>query len=152
MKRTDSTSSRRDVIFHCGTVRIADIVAIAEGSACARLPDDPVFRGTIRKGAELVDMLVRQRRVVYGVNTGFGDSCTVTLDPDLISELPRHLYTYHGCGLGSYLSPPQTCAVIATRLASLCKGFSGVSLDLLEQLVTFLDHDLLPAIPCEGSV
>src|SRR4029079_12008634 len=98
------------------------------------------------------DSLLHEKQTVYGVNTGFGDSCMVTIEPDLVSELPRHLYTYHGCGLGSYLSPQQTRAVLAVRVASLCKGFSGVSVELLEQLVAFLDHDLLPAIPCEGSV
>ena len=65
---------------------------------------------------------------------------------------PRHLYTFHGCGLGAYFSPSETRAAIATRLTSLCKGFSGVSVGLLEQLVDLLEHDILPAIPCEGSV
>jgi histidine ammonia-lyase len=46
----------------------------------------------------------------------------------------------------------QTRAVIATRLTSLCKGFSGVSVELLEQMVRLLQCGLLPLIPCEGSV
>jgi histidine ammonia-lyase len=70
----------------------------------------------------------------------------------LAAELPRHLYTYHGCGLGEYLTQAQTRAVIATRLTSLCKGFSGVSVELLEQLVRLLHAGLLPRIPSEGSV
>ena len=76
----------------------------------------------------------------------------MTVPLELVAELPRHLYTYHGCGLGEYLSPVQTRAVIATRLTSLCKGFSGVSLELLHQLVRLLQCDLLPMIPSEGSV
>src|SRR5262249_59942682 len=59
---------------------------------------------------------------------------------------------YHGCGLGEYLSAVQTRAVMATRLTSLCKGFSGVSLELLQQIVKLLQRDLLPLIPSEGSV
>jgi histidine ammonia-lyase len=62
------------------------------------------------------------------------------------------LYTYHGCGLGQYLTPEQTRAVMATRLASLSKGFSGVSVELLEQIARLLDAGLLPLIPSEGSV
>ena len=68
--------------------------------------------------------------MIYGVTTGFGDSCTVAIQPELVAELPHHLYTFHGCGLGEYLTPAQTRAVIATRLTSLCKGFSGVSVEL----------------------
>jgi histidine ammonia-lyase len=70
----------------------------------------------------------------------------------LVAELSRHLYTYHACGLGACFTPAQTRAIIATRLASLCKGFSGVSFELLEQMVRLLQHGLLPAIPSEGSV
>ena len=70
----------------------------------------------------------------------------------MVAELPRHLYTYHGCGLGEYFTPAQTRAMIATRLTSLCKGFSGVSVELLEQMVRLLQRDLLPIIPSEGSV
>jgi histidine ammonia-lyase len=76
----------------------------------------------------------------------------VTVGTELAAELPRHLYTYHGCGLGEYLTPAQTRAVIATRLASLCKGFSGVGVELLEQMVRLLHCGLLPRIPSEGSV
>jgi histidine ammonia-lyase len=90
--------------------------------------------------------------VIYGVTTGFGDSCTVAIQPELIAELPRHLYIFHGCGLGGHFSPSETRAVIATRLTSLCKGFSGVSVGLLEQLTGLLAQDILPAIPSEGSV
>ncbi len=86
------------------------------------------------------------------MTTGYGDSCTVIVPPSLVAELPAQLYTYHGCGLGAYLSPAQTRAVLATRLASLAQGYSGVSIALLEQLTALLQHDILPLIPSEGSV
>jgi histidine ammonia-lyase len=74
--------------------------------------------------------------VIYGVTTGYGDSCTVNIPPALVAELPHHLYTYHGCGLGRYLDPVETRAVLAARLASLVRGMSGVSVPLLEGLAT----------------
>lgn len=95
---------------------------------------------------------MREEGVIYGVTTGYGDSCTVPVPPALVPELPRQLYTYHGCGLGAYLDASQTRAVMAARLASLCKGYSGVSVALLEQIVAMLDAGLLPLIPSEGSV
>jgi histidine ammonia-lyase len=106
----------------------------------------------IARGADFLDRRLAEEGVIYGVTTGFGDSCTVAIEPALIAELPRHLYTFHGCGLGAHFSPSETRAVITTRLTSLCKGFSGVSVELLEQLVNLLATDVLPAIPCEGSV
>jgi histidine ammonia-lyase len=133
-------------------LRIEDIHAIANGSASAVLSDDPAFRAAIARGADFLDRLLREDGVIYGVTTGYGDSCTVTVPPELVAELPHHLYTYHGCGLGEYFTPAQTRAVMAVRLASLCKGYSGVSVGLLEQIARLLDAGLLPLIPSEGSV
>ena len=144
--------SQRAVRFGTQRLSIEDIVDIAAGSARAALSDAPEFRATIARGANFLDRLLRREGVIYGVTTGVGDSCTVAIDPELVGDLPRHLYTMHGCGLGEYLSAAQTRAVIATRLASLCKGFSGVSFELLEQMARLLERGLLPLIPSEGSV
>lgn len=152
MNPADLKPARRTIRFDRGRLTIADIVAIAEGSASASLSDAPEFRVMIARGADFLDRLLREEGTIYGVTTGYGDSCTVTVQPELVAELPRHLYTFHACGLGEYLSPAQTRAVIATRLASLCKGFSGVSVELLEQLTRLLQSDILPRIPSEGSV
>ncbi|MDM5181585.1 aromatic amino acid ammonia-lyase [Massilia sp. DJPM01] len=152
MMHPDLSTTRRAVQFDRERLTIEDIVDIARGTASAVLSPDPVFRAAIARGADFLDRLLREDGTIYGVTTGYGDSCTVSIPPDLVAELPHHLYTYHGCGLGEYLTPAQTRAVMATRLASLSKGFSGVSVELLEQIARLLDAGLLPLIPSEGSV
>jgi histidine ammonia-lyase len=152
MRRDHLDPPTRIICFDLGRLTISDIVAIAEGSAVATLSDAPEFRALIARGADFLDRLLHDEGSIYGVTTGYGDSCTVKVPPELVAELSRHLYSFHGCGLGEYLTPAQTRAVIATRLASLCKGFSGVSVELLEQLVRLLKYDILPRIPSEGSV
>ncbi len=152
MHPADLKTTSRAVRFNQERLRIEDIVDIAHGSATAVLSDELAFRAAIARGADFLDRLLREDGTIYGVTTGYGDSCTVTVPPELVAELPHHLYTYHGCGLGEYFNPAQTRALMATRLASLCKGYSGVSVDLLEQIVRLLDCGLLPLIPCEGSV
>lgn len=143
---------QRTVRFDQSRLTIEDVVSIANRIAHASLSNDPLFCAMITRGADFLDKLLREDGTIYGVTTGYGDSCTVTVPPDLVDELPHHLYTYHGCGLGAYFTPEQTRAVMAVRLASLCKGYSGVSFGLLEQIVRLLDTDLLPLIPSEGSV
>ncbi len=152
MHPADLKTTLRAVRFDQGRLRIEDIVDIANGSACAVLSDAPEFRAAIARGADFLDRLLREDGTIYGVTTGYGDSCTVTVPPELVAELPHHLYTYHGCGLGEYFTPAQTRAIMAARLASLSKAYSGVSFELLEQLVQLLDKGLLPLIPSEGSV
>jgi len=142
----------RTVRFSQERLTLEDIVDIAHGRAVAELSNDPAFRSAIARGAEFLERLLREDGTIYGVTTGYGDSCTVTVPPALVEELPHHLYTYHGVGLGAYFTPAQTRAILASRLASLSKGYSGVSVELLLQITRLLDAGLLPLIPSEGSV
>ncbi len=133
-------------------LRIEDVVAVAKGEAEVSLSEQPEFARRIRSGAEYLARLLADNGVVYGVNTGYGDSCTVAIPPDLVAELPLHLTRFHGCGLGEYLDDEQTLAVLVCRLNSLAQGYSGVRWELLEQLLNLIRHGVLPFIPSEGSV
>lgn len=133
-------------------VRASDVVAASQRRIAVTLNRAPEFRARIERGAAFLDRLLAEDGVIYGVTTGYGDSCTVTIPPALVAELPHHLYTYHGCGLGRWLTPDETRAVLVARLTSLAQGYSGVSWALLAQIETLLAQDLLPVIPAEGSV
>ncbi|HSX64501.1 MAG TPA: aromatic amino acid ammonia-lyase, partial [Pseudoxanthomonas sp.] len=140
------------LLFGDGPLRIEDVVALSRRERPAALSADADFRARIRRGADFLDRLLQEDGVIYGVTTGYGDSCTVNIPVDLVAELPHHLYAYHGCGLGRFLDETETRAVLAARLASLSRGMSGVSLPLLEGLTRLLQEDVLPLIPAEGSV
>ena len=133
-------------------IRSNDVVAASQRRAAVALDTAPAFRDRIERGAAFLDRLLAEDGVIYGVTTGYGDSCTVTIPPALVAELPHHLFTYHGCGLGRWLTPEETRAVLVARLTSLAQGFSGVSWGLLQQIETLLAQDILPLIPAEGSV
>ena len=140
------------VVFDGSPLTIEDVCRVARREAAPRLSDDAAFRARIQRGADFLDRLLREQGVVYGVTTGYGDSVTVPIPPELVAELPHHLFAYHGVGLGRLLDPGETRAVLAARLASLSQGYSGVTVELLEQIAAFLAHDVLPQIPAEGSV
>jgi histidine ammonia-lyase len=140
------------VRFDGSRLTLEDVGALARRERPAELGTAPAFRQRIAKGAEFLERLLAEDGVIYGVTTGYGDSVTVSIPPALVAELPHHLYTYHGIGAGRFLTPEETRAVLATRLASLSQGFSGVGVALLSQLELLLKHDVLPMIPAEGSV
>lgn len=140
------------ILFGSAPVTPEDVVRIARREARAALDPAPEFRTHIDTGAHFLDRLLAEDGVIYGVTTGYGDSCTVSIPPQLVAELPHHLFTYHGCGLGEYFDEEATRAILACRLASLSRGYSGVSWALLMQLQALLAHDILPLIPSEGSV
>lgn len=140
------------VVFGGSPLTIEDIVALAEQRAEAKLDRSPAYREFIEQGPRFLDRLLEEDGEIYGVTTGYGDSCTTSVPADLVNELPHHLFTFHGCGQGRILDPAQARAVVAARLASLSLGQSGVSWALLEQLETLLRLDIMPMIPEEGSV
>ncbi|MGV2833220.1 HAL/PAL/TAL family ammonia-lyase [Pseudomonas shirazensis] len=140
------------VTFGESHLAIEAVVALAERRASAHLQDDAAYRERIARGARFLDTLLSKEGVIYGVTTGYGDSCVVAVPLEHVEALPQHLYTFHGCGLGRLLEAPAVRAVLAARLRSLSHGVSGVRLELLERLRAFLEHDILPLIPEEGSV
>lgn len=146
------TTATEAPVFGQGHLSIEQIVALAERRVDSRLDDDADFRARIARGAQFLDTLLDKEGVIYGVTTGYGDSCVVAVPLEHVEALPQHLFTFHGCGLGKLLDPQATRAVLAARLRSLSHGVSGVRLELLERLHAFLEHDILPLIPEEGSV
>jgi histidine ammonia-lyase len=144
--------SERLITFGEGTVSIEDVVDLASQRAAMQLSNSSEFQEKISRGAALLDRILEEDGVVYGVTTGYGDSCTVEVPPNLVAELPVHLTRFHGCGTGRYLSVEAGRAVMIARLVSLARGYSGVSMQLLELLATFIDKNIVPLIPEEGSV
>ncbi|WP_043300893.1 HAL/PAL/TAL family ammonia-lyase [Pseudomonas sp. M47T1] len=140
------------VTFGATPLSIEALLAVANRQVKSRLQADAAYRERIANGARFLDSLLDKEGVIYGVTTGYGDSCVVAVPLEHVEALPRHLYTFHGCGLGKLLGPQATRAVLAARLQSLCHGVSGVRIELLERLHAFLAHDVLPLIPEEGSV
>ncbi|RMI02499.1 HAL/PAL/TAL family ammonia-lyase [Stutzerimonas nitrititolerans] len=140
------------VIFGENQLSIEDVLAVAERRAPTRLQADDGFRQRIARGAQFLDTLLDREGVIYGVTTGYGDSCVVAVPLSQVEALPQHLFTFHGCGLGKLLDAEATRAVLAARLRSLTHGVSGVRIELLERMQAFLEHDILPLIPEEGSV
>ena len=140
------------IIFGERHLRIEDILALSNRLRPTALQGDADYRQRIAKGAQFLDSLLDKEGVIYGVTTGYGDSCVVAVPLEHVEALPRHLYTFHGCGLGKHLDAQATRAVLAVRLRSLCHGVSGVRVELLERMQAFLEHDILPLIPEEGSV
>ena len=133
-------------------LRIADVLSIAKGDAQVVLDACPAFRQRLDRGVELLDRLISKGEPIYGVTTGFGDSCEKAIPPDFAASLAANLIRFHGCGTGRMLDDAESAAVIVVRLVSLAQGRSGVRPVLLQRLCDLLNHRILPQIPAEGSV
>jgi len=144
--------NKQTVSVNGQAISIEDVCSVAEQNQTLTLSADESFVNRINKGAEFIDTLLQEEGCVYGVTTGYGDSCTVSIPLQHVEELPKHLYTFHGCGLGQHFDRQQTRAIMMARLNSLAQGFSGVRYLLLQQINRLIELDILPLIPQEGSV
>ncbi|GAB3354239.1 histidine ammonia-lyase [Chromohalobacter beijerinckii] len=140
------------VVFGPEPLSIDSIITLAERRVESKLDTDPLWRKRIDQGAAIVDGMLDREGQIYGITTGYGDSCVTAIPLSQVETLPRQLYTFHGCGLGRFLDSESARAVLAARLQSLCQGVSGVRFALLDRLHACLQEDLLPRIPEEGSV
>ncbi|MCL4104124.1 UNVERIFIED_CONTAM: hypothetical protein GTU68_034986 [Idotea baltica] len=147
---TKSVSSK--LVFDGTPLSCSEVEAIARGYSNVSLSKAHDFKTRIKKGAQFLERILKEDGVIYGVTTGYGDSCEVKVGAEQVGELPRHLYTFHGCGMGEPFSVEETRAVLVARIASLCQGYSGVRYELLERLTQLLVLDIIPVMPSEGSV
>jgi len=146
------SSPLREVLLGVRAPSVEDIHDLATGRARAVLDPDPVLRERLAASAAMVEQLLTERRRVYGITTGYGASAEFDVVPEVAEILPLHLLRYHGCGTGAALSEVESAAVVAVRAASLSRGYSGVTVALLERMMTLLERRILPRIPEEGSV
>jgi phenylalanine ammonia-lyase len=109
-------------------------------------------RDRIEQSNAFLKQLLGDGQAVYGVTTGFGANSNRLVNEEQRLALQSNLVDYLLCGSGRTLPREATRAICMIRLKSLARGYSGVSLELIEQMKALIEHDLLPMIPCEGSL
>jgi len=95
---------------------------------------------------------VDEGRVVYGVTTGFGDLATVAVPRDKVTQLQENLLMSHSCGFGEEMPEDFVRAIMLLRINTLTRGYSGISMETLKQLLDYLNLGIHPVIPRQGSV
>lgn len=131
------------------TLTLEQVEAISDGASC-RLT--PAARKRVRASRRVVDRAIAGGKQVYGINTGFGHLASVPIDADRLDRLQLNLIRSHAAGVGEPLPDREVRAILALRANCLCRGHSGLRLEVLEGLVTMLEHRLHPIVPRRGSV
>ncbi len=138
------------MIYGVDTFTITDIMAILEDPKKAQLNDES--REKILKSQQNVQKIVASDRTVYGINTGFGPLCDVKISEEETAQLQYNLIISHAVGVGKPITKELSKVMMIAKIHALSKGFSGVSLDVIERLILMLEKDIIPAVPEQGSV
>lgn len=106
----------------------------------------------VEESHESLMKIVSSGKRVYGVTTGFGSLLNVDVGRDEIVRLQANLIRSHSAGYGERLPELHVRAMMLVRLNSLCKGYSGVSRNLIEFLAGMINKRIHPSVPRYGSV
>ena len=135
-----------------GALTLADVERVALGAGAVRVQLDDAVRGRMEAAREVVERIVREGRVVYGINTGFGALSDLVIPPDRIRDLQVNLIRSHSAGVGEPLAEAETRAIMLLRANVLTLGHSGVRTVVVERLLECLNAGVHPVIPSRGSV
>ena len=132
------------------TLTLEELAAVCRENAPVAL--SPEAKQRILESRQVVDMLVDEAAVVYGITTGFGKFSDVTITKDECKQLQRNLIVTHAVGAGEPFPRDVARGIMLLRVNNLAKGFSGTRLELVETLVAMLNRGVTPVIPQKGSL
>ena len=101
---------------------------------------------------EHVAEIVNAGKPVYGINTGFGIFSNKNISIEDIAKLNRNLILSHAVATGPDLPKEVVRAAMLIRANTLASGYSGIQIDLVENLIEMLNKDLIPCVPSQGSM
>ncbi len=129
---------------------IADITDVARRGRAVGL--GPAARERLAAARGVVERILADDRVVYGVTTGFGQLATTRIPVEQVRQLQLNLVRSHAVGVGEPLPRDVVRAAMLLRTSTIAKGHSGVRTEVLETLCELLNRDLVPWVPSRGSL
>ena len=93
-----------------------------------------------------------QKEPIYGITTGFGSLCNISIDKTQLSALQRNLVMSHSCSIGERVPSDIVRLMLLTKIQSLSYGNSGVQLATVERLIDMFNNNILPLVYQQGSL
>lgn len=136
--------------FEPGGLTLGDVRRTLAGPVRVVL-DDAVWQG-VQASRDTVVRVLEGGAVVYGVNTGFGRLAQTRIEDVQLHDLQHNLLRSHACGVGEPLDDAVVRLILVLKINALARGHSGVRPEVIEALVAFLEHEVYPLVPSQGSV
>lgn len=143
-------AAMKEVVLTDCMIGLDEFMAVVRFGAKVVFSDE--FCANIRANRALIDRFLEEGRIIYGVTTGFGENVRYTISPDDAEELQRNIVRSHASAVGEPLTKEQARAVMFMTILNAGKAHSGIRLETLEMIREFLNQDITPYAPGEGSV
>ncbi|MEE0926781.1 MAG: aromatic amino acid ammonia-lyase, partial [Bacteroidales bacterium] len=110
-------------------------------------------KSRILKCREYLDnKMETQKEPIYGITTGFGSLCNISISKEQLSQLQKNLVMSHACGVGEEVPQEIVKIMLLNKIQSLSYGNSGVQLQTVERLIEFFNNDIFPVVYQQGSL
>ena len=129
---------------------LVEIVSVARRGARVELT--PGAKEKVEQGRKVVQEILESERVVYGINTGFGELARVKIPTDEIGALQENMILSHSAGVGPPLDPEVVKATMLIQVNSIAKGHSGARVVICQTLLDMLNKGVIPIVPAKGSL
>ncbi|WP_028111162.1 histidine ammonia-lyase [Ferrimonas kyonanensis] len=106
----------------------------------------------IDRSAAMVQQVIDEDRVVYGINTGFGLLANTRIEKDDLALLQRSIVLSHAAGTGEPMSDSAVRLMMVLKINSLARGFSGIRREVIDALIALVNAEVYPIVPEKGSV
>ncbi|SFM87023.1 histidine ammonia-lyase [Algoriella xinjiangensis] len=106
----------------------------------------------ILKSQQNVAKIVASGQTVYGINTGFGPLCDTKISEEETRQLQHNLLISHAVGVGNPIKKEYSKTMLIAKAHALSKGYSGVTLEVVERILLMVEKDIIPVVPEKGSV
>ncbi|XP_055508741.1 histidine ammonia-lyase isoform X2 [Leucoraja erinacea] len=144
------SNTQQSIYLDGSSLTTQQLVQLGKGTYKIKLATDVERR--VNKSRDLVERIVMEGQVVYGINTGFGRFARTVIAPDKLVELQENIIHSTAVGVGKPLSPQRCRMLLALRINVLAKGYSGISLETLNQMIQAFNASCLSFVPEKGTV
>lgn len=139
-----------ELIIKPGALTLADLRRVSRKPVTIVL--DERWRRDVQGGVDCVNRVLAEKRVVYGINTGFGLLASTHIADKDLELLQKSLVLSHSTGVGDYMDESTVRLMMVLKINSLARGLSGVRQELIEALVLLVNAGVYPCVPEKGSV
>lgn len=133
-----------------GKLGLEELIAVSRYNAVVEFSEE--YRSRVDRSRKLVEQWTEEGRAMYGVTTGFGVLVNKAVSPSETSLLQKNILLSHSTSVGEPFTCEQARAVMLMVLQNTGQGYSGIRMKVLEKYGEFLNKNLIPWAPREGSV
>ena len=139
-----------EVVLTGNEITLQQIINVARQGAKVSL--SPLAEKNIIRSRRVVDKLVDESKVVYGVTTGFGMFSETFIEKKFTNSLQKNLIVSHAVGAGDFFKDEVVRAAMLLRVNNFANGYSGVRPETVNALIAMLNRGVTPVVPEKGSL